>query len=145
MAKNILICDDAAFMRMMLKDILVKEGYEVIGEAANGAQGVEKYNELNVKLFNGKLGGCDFGVFKTGKGASGRTLGYFKITGKTDENFSKAGYNADRKYKLSIRKSLKKNNIFKLAYLCDMFNMLNELKLSLQWRMATDNCVQVHR
>ena len=42
----------------------------------------EKYNELNAKLFNGKLGGCDFGVFKTGKGASGRTLGYFKITGK---------------------------------------------------------------
>ena len=50
MAKTILICDDAAFMRMMLKDILVKEGYEVIGEAANGAQGVEKYNELKPDL-----------------------------------------------------------------------------------------------
>lgn len=47
-------------------------------------------------------------------------LDYFKITGKTDENFSKAGYNADRKYKLSIRKAFKKNNIFKLAYLCGM-------------------------
>jgi len=35
--------------------------------------------------------------------------------------------------------------VAKLAYLCDMFNMPNELKLSLQWRMATDNCVQVHR
>ena len=28
MAKNILICDDAAFMRMMIKDILTKNGYE---------------------------------------------------------------------------------------------------------------------
>ena len=36
MAKKILICDDAAFMRMMLKDILVREGYDVCGEAANG-------------------------------------------------------------------------------------------------------------
>ena len=50
MGKSILICDDAAFMRMMLKDILVKEGYEVVGEAANGAQGVEKYNELKPDL-----------------------------------------------------------------------------------------------
>lgn len=50
MGKTVLICDDAAFMRMMLKDILVKEGYEVIGEAANGAQGVEKYNELKPDL-----------------------------------------------------------------------------------------------
>ena len=28
MAKNILICDDAAFMRMMIKDILTKNGFE---------------------------------------------------------------------------------------------------------------------
>jgi CheY-like chemotaxis protein len=31
MAKNILICDDAAFMRMMIKDILTKNGYNVAG------------------------------------------------------------------------------------------------------------------
>lgn len=43
MAKNILIVDDAAFMRMMIKDILTKNGYEVIGEAANGIQAVELY------------------------------------------------------------------------------------------------------
>ena len=36
MAKRILIVDDAAFMRMMLKDILTKSGYEVVGEAENG-------------------------------------------------------------------------------------------------------------
>ena len=43
MAKNILICDDAAFMRMMIKDILTKNGYEVVAEAANGVEAVELY------------------------------------------------------------------------------------------------------
>ena len=42
---NILICDDAAFMRMMIKDILTKNGYNVAGEAENGLKAVEKYNE----------------------------------------------------------------------------------------------------
>ena len=50
MGKNILICDDAAFMRMMIKDILTKNGYEVVGEAANGAEGVEKYGLLKPDL-----------------------------------------------------------------------------------------------
>lgn len=50
MGKQILICDDAAFMRMMLKDILLKEGYEVVGEAVNGADGVEKYSSLKPDL-----------------------------------------------------------------------------------------------
>ena len=45
MAKNILICDDAAFMRMMIKDILTKNGYNVAGEAENGMKAVEKYKE----------------------------------------------------------------------------------------------------
>lgn len=42
MGKKVLIVDDAAFMRMMLKDILTKNGYEVVGEAENGAKAVEK-------------------------------------------------------------------------------------------------------
>ena len=46
MAKNILICDDAAFMRMMIKDILTKNGYNVAGEAENGLRAVEKYKEV---------------------------------------------------------------------------------------------------
>ena len=50
MAKNILISDDAAFMRMMIKDILTKNGYNVVGEAENGARAVEKYNELHPDL-----------------------------------------------------------------------------------------------
>ncbi len=50
MAKNILIVDDAAFMRMMIKDILTKNGYNVAGEAENGAKDMEKYNELKPDL-----------------------------------------------------------------------------------------------
>ena len=50
MAKNILICDDAAFMRMMIKDILTKNGYNVVGEAENGVKAVEAYSECNPDL-----------------------------------------------------------------------------------------------
>ena len=49
MAK-VLIVDDAAFMRMMLKDILTKGGYEIVGEAADGNEAVAKYNELKPDL-----------------------------------------------------------------------------------------------
>jgi two-component system chemotaxis response regulator CheY len=49
MAK-ILVVDDAAFMRMMIKDILTKNGYEVAGEAENGAIAVSKYSELKPDL-----------------------------------------------------------------------------------------------
>ena len=48
--KTVLLVDDAAFMRMMLKDILTKNGYTVIGEAENGAVAVQKYKELNPGL-----------------------------------------------------------------------------------------------
>jgi len=50
MAKNVLIVDDAAFMRMMIKDILTKNGYNVVGEAENGAKALDKYNELKPDL-----------------------------------------------------------------------------------------------
>ena len=50
MAKNILICDDAAFMRMMIKDILTKNGYEIAAEAENGQKAVEKYTETKPDL-----------------------------------------------------------------------------------------------
>ncbi|MBC7345084.1 MAG: response regulator [Clostridia bacterium] len=46
MGKSVLIVDDAAFMRMMIKDILVRNGYEVAGEAENGIMAVEMYKEL---------------------------------------------------------------------------------------------------
>lgn len=50
MAKNILIVDDAAFMRMMIKDILTKNGYNIAGEAENGKIAVDKYNEVKPDL-----------------------------------------------------------------------------------------------
>ena len=50
MAKNILIVDDAAFMRMMIKDILTKNGYTIAAEAENGKIAVDKYNEVKPDL-----------------------------------------------------------------------------------------------
>ena len=47
MSKRVLIVDDAVFMRMMVKDILEKNGYEVVGEAENGLVAVEQYKEKN--------------------------------------------------------------------------------------------------
>lgn len=47
---NILVVDDAAFMRMMLKDILVKGGHQVVGEAANGLEAIEQYDKLKPDL-----------------------------------------------------------------------------------------------
>lgn len=46
MSHKVLLVDDAAFMRMMLKDILSNNGYEIVGEAENGAVAVDKYVEL---------------------------------------------------------------------------------------------------
>ncbi|MEA4947546.1 MAG: response regulator [Oscillospiraceae bacterium] len=46
MAK-VLIVDDAAFMRISIKNSLSKNGFDVVGEAENGAVAVEKYRELS--------------------------------------------------------------------------------------------------
>ena len=48
--KRILLVDDAAFMRMMLKDILVKNGFDVVGEAENGLKAIDKYKDLKPDL-----------------------------------------------------------------------------------------------
>lgn len=50
MSKRILVVDDAAFMRMMIKDILSKNGYSIAGEAENGSLAVERYMELRPDL-----------------------------------------------------------------------------------------------
>ncbi|GEL08445.1 response regulator [Salisediminibacterium halotolerans] len=42
---KLLITDDAAFMRMTLKNMVTAAGYEVVAEAENGAQAIELYNE----------------------------------------------------------------------------------------------------
>jgi len=50
MAKRILVVDDAAFMRMMIKNILIKYGYEIVGEAENGLVAIRLYKELRPDL-----------------------------------------------------------------------------------------------
>ena len=44
---RVLVVDDAAFMRMSIKNMLTKNGYEVVGEAENGRTGIEKFKELS--------------------------------------------------------------------------------------------------
>ena len=50
MAKRVLITDDALFMRVTLKNILTKSGYEVVGEAANGKESVDLYQKTHPDL-----------------------------------------------------------------------------------------------
>ena len=45
--KRVLVVDDAAFMRVSIKNILTKNGYEVCGEAENGDVALQKYQELS--------------------------------------------------------------------------------------------------
>jgi two-component system chemotaxis response regulator CheY len=47
---RVLVVDDAAFMRKMLTDTLAKAGHEVVGEAANGQEGVEQFQSLRPDL-----------------------------------------------------------------------------------------------
>ena len=50
MGKRVLITDDAMFMRVTLKNILTKNGYEIVGEAANGKESVELYQKMQPDL-----------------------------------------------------------------------------------------------
>ena len=50
MAKKILLVDDAAFMRKMIKDTLTKNGYTEVFEAVDGADAVEKFGEIGPDL-----------------------------------------------------------------------------------------------
>jgi two-component system chemotaxis response regulator CheY len=49
-AKRILITDDALFMRVTLKNILTKNGYEIAGEASNGRESIEMYRNVQPDL-----------------------------------------------------------------------------------------------
>jgi two-component system chemotaxis response regulator CheY len=46
MARSVLVVDDSAFMRNLLKQLL-EDDHEVVGEAENGVEAVELYNELD--------------------------------------------------------------------------------------------------
>lgn len=64
----------------------------------------DKYNEMNQSLFSGRLGECDLGIFTTGKGANGRTLGWFSMKrnglmfNKTTRRLFIKGYWGDKEY-----------------------------------------------
>ena len=49
-SSTVLVCDDAVFMRTMVSDILSQAGFTVVGEAENGKQAVEKYQQLKPDL-----------------------------------------------------------------------------------------------
>ena len=44
---RVLIADDASFMRQMIREIIEPEGHEVVGEATNGIEAVELFQELH--------------------------------------------------------------------------------------------------
>lgn len=50
MGKRILIVDDAAFIRLMVKNVLIPKGFQIVGEAANGADAVAMYEQLKPDL-----------------------------------------------------------------------------------------------
>ena len=48
--KKILVVDDAAFMRLTLKTMLEKNGFEVVGQAENGRKAIEMYKSLKPEI-----------------------------------------------------------------------------------------------
>ncbi|SDE07470.1 response regulator [Sporomusa acidovorans] len=48
--KKVLIVDDAAFIRLSLKMMLEKNGFDVVGVAEDGLDGIKKFVELNPDL-----------------------------------------------------------------------------------------------
>lgn len=47
---RILIVDDAAFMRMTLKNIIIAAGHEVVGEAGNGIEAIDTFKSSQPEL-----------------------------------------------------------------------------------------------
>lgn len=47
---RVLVVDDTAFMRKVVSDALAAAGHEVVGEAANGREAVERFQELRPDL-----------------------------------------------------------------------------------------------
>ncbi len=50
MARTAMICDDAQFMRAVIKQVLSEKGFEVVGEASSGQEAIERYAELKPDL-----------------------------------------------------------------------------------------------
>ena len=64
MLKRVLIVDDALFMRTMLRDIFESAGWQIVAEAENGEQAIEKYkihqpDLVTMDIVMPELGGID--------------------------------------------------------------------------------------
>ncbi|MBA4016975.1 MAG: two-component system response regulator [Pirellula sp.] len=46
MARTLLVTDDSMIIRELVKDVARRDGWEIVGEAADGQQAIEKYNQL---------------------------------------------------------------------------------------------------
>jgi two-component system chemotaxis response regulator CheY len=61
MAVNVLIVDDLAFIKIVLRDIIEKAGFRVVGEASNGEQAITMYQDTrpDVVLMDITMPGMD--------------------------------------------------------------------------------------
>jgi len=64
MRRQVLICDDAMFMRSVVASVLTSAGYDVVGEAATGVEAVARFDELRpdvmtMDLLMPEMGGLD--------------------------------------------------------------------------------------
>lgn len=50
MSRTVLICDDALFMRKLINQVMTSGGFEVVGEAEDGSEAVDKYQTLKPDL-----------------------------------------------------------------------------------------------
>lgn len=50
MGINVMVVDDSAFMRNMLKNIIAEAGSQVVGEAADGQEAIDKFDQLQPNL-----------------------------------------------------------------------------------------------
>ncbi len=62
--KRVLIVDDAEFMRMAIRMSLEKGGFEIVGEASDGMQAIQKYKEckpdiVTMDITMPEMGGID--------------------------------------------------------------------------------------
>lgn len=46
MTRRLLVADDAMIIRQIIKDMAMNAGWEVVGEAANGQEAIDRYREL---------------------------------------------------------------------------------------------------
>jgi two-component system, chemotaxis family, chemotaxis protein CheY len=72
MQLRVLIADDSMLMRRLVKDALVRDGWEVVAEAANGLEAIEKYQQFlpDAATLDITMPGCD------GLEAVGAILGF---------------------------------------------------------------------